>query len=127
VLFWVRDNGPGFDMRYHDRIFEIFQRLHRAEDFPGTGVGLAIVRKAVERMHGKVWAESAKGDGATFYIQLPAAAGCRTRDLMPLSHASRFKLGRCKCRVKALHFAMLGGWKIVARSCSSKTTRWMST
>jgi PAS domain S-box-containing protein len=73
ALFWVRDNGPGFDMRYHDRIFEIFQRLHRAEDFPGTGVGLAIVRKAVERMHGKVWAESAKGEGATFYIQLPAA------------------------------------------------------
>ena len=72
ALFWVRDNGPGFDMRYHDRIFEIFQRLHRAEEFPGTGVGLAIVRKAVERMHGKVWAESAKGEGATFYIQLPA-------------------------------------------------------
>ena len=73
VLFWVRDNGPGFDMRYHDRIFEIFQRLHRAEDYPGTGVGLAIVRKAVERMHGKVWAESAKGAGATFWIQLPQA------------------------------------------------------
>jgi PAS domain S-box-containing protein len=72
VLFWVRDNGPGFDMRYHDRIFEIFQRLHRAEEYPGTGVGLAIVRKAVERMHGKVWAESAKGQGATFYIQLSA-------------------------------------------------------
>jgi len=72
ALFWVRDNGPGFDMRYHDRVFEIFQRLHRAEEFPGTGVGLAIVRKAVERMHGKVWAESAKGDGATFWIQLPA-------------------------------------------------------
>ena len=74
ALFWVRDNGPGFDMRYHDRIFEIFQRLHRAEEFPGTGVGLAIVRKAVERMHGKVWAESARGEGATFYIQLPAVA-----------------------------------------------------
>jgi PAS domain S-box-containing protein len=73
ALFWVRDNGPGFDMRYHDRIFEIFQRLHRAEDYPGTGVGLAIVRKAVERMHGKVWAESAKGAGATFFIRLPAA------------------------------------------------------
>ena len=73
VLFWVRDNGPGFDMRYHDRIFEIFQRLHRAEDYPGTGVGLAIVRKAVERMHGKVWAESANGAGATFWIQLPEA------------------------------------------------------
>jgi PAS domain S-box-containing protein len=70
--FWVRDNGPGFDMRYHDRIFEIFQRLHRAEEFPGTGVGLAIVRKAVERMHGRVWAESAKGAGATFFIELPA-------------------------------------------------------
>ncbi|MFL6626701.1 MAG: PAS domain-containing protein [Vitreoscilla sp.] len=73
ALFWVRDNGPGFDMRYHDRIFEIFQRLHRAEDYPGTGVGLAIVRKAVERMHGKVWAESAKEAGATFWIQLPEA------------------------------------------------------
>ncbi len=73
VLFWVRDNGPGFDMRYHDRIFEIFQRLHRAEEYPGTGVGLAIVRKAVERMHGKVWAQSAKGEGAVFYVQLPAA------------------------------------------------------
>ena len=72
ALFWVRDNGPGFDMRYHDRIFEIFQRLHRAEEYPGTGVGLAIVRKAVERMHGRVWAESAKGQGATFYIELPA-------------------------------------------------------
>ena len=72
ALFWVRDNGPGFDMRYHDRIFEIFQRLHRAEEFPGTGVGLAIVRKAVERMHGKVWAESVSGEGTTFYIQLPA-------------------------------------------------------
>lgn len=72
ALFWVRDNGPGFDMRYHDRIFEIFQRLHRAEEFAGTGVGLAIVRKAVERMHGTVWAESVKGEGATFYIRLPA-------------------------------------------------------
>lgn len=72
ALFWVRDNGPGFDMRYHDRIFEIFQRLHRAEEYPGTGVGLAIVRKAVERMHGRVWAESVKGQGATFWIELPA-------------------------------------------------------
>jgi signal transduction histidine kinase len=79
ALFWVRDNGPGFDMRYHDRIFEIFQRLHRAEDYPGTGVGLAIVRKAVERMHGKVWAESAKGAGATFFIRLPAAGPAAER------------------------------------------------
>ena len=71
ALFWVRDNGPGFDMRYHDRIFEIFQRLHRAEDYPGTGVGLAIVRKAVERMGGEVGVESAPGAGSRFWIQLP--------------------------------------------------------
>ncbi len=71
-LLWVRDDGPGFDMRYHDRIFEIFQRLHRSEDYPGTGVGLAIVRKAVERMHGRVWAQSRPGEGAVFYIELAA-------------------------------------------------------
>ncbi|MEK8045138.1 PAS domain S-box protein [Ideonella margarita] len=67
----VSDNGPGFDMRYHDRIFEIFQRLHRAEDYPGTGVGLAIVRKAVERMKGRVRAHSEPGQGATFVVELP--------------------------------------------------------
>jgi signal transduction histidine kinase len=67
----VADNGPGFDMRYHDRIFEIFQRLHRAEDYPGTGVGLAIVRKAVERMHGRAWAESVPQQGARFFVELP--------------------------------------------------------
>jgi PAS domain S-box-containing protein len=72
VRLSVADNGPGFDMRYHDRIFEIFQRLHRAEDFPGTGVGLAIVRKACERMQGRAWAESVKGEGATFHVELAA-------------------------------------------------------
>jgi signal transduction histidine kinase len=72
-LLWVRDNGPGFDMRHHDRIFEIFQRLHRSEDYPGTGVGLAMVRKAVERMRGRVWARSTPGQGAAFCIELPAA------------------------------------------------------
>jgi PAS domain S-box-containing protein len=67
----VRDNGVGFDMKFHDRIFEIFQRLHRSEDYPGTGVGLAIVRKAMERMNGRVWAESTPGKGATFHLEIP--------------------------------------------------------
>lgn len=71
ALLWVRDNGIGFAMEYHDRIFELFQRLHRAEDYPGTGIGLAIVRKAVERMGGSIWAESAPGSGACFYLRLP--------------------------------------------------------
>jgi len=71
-ILWVRDNGVGFDMKYHDRIFGIFQRLHRAEDYPGTGVGLALVAKAVQRMGGRVWAESSPGDGATFYLEFPA-------------------------------------------------------
>ena len=58
---WVKDNGIGFDRKYHDRIFDVFQRLHRTEDYPGTGVGLALVRKAVERIDGRVWAESEVG------------------------------------------------------------------
>ena len=67
----VRDNGVGFDMKFHDRIFTIFQRLHRSEDYPGTGVGLAIVKKAMERMGGRAWAESEPGKGATFYLEIP--------------------------------------------------------
>jgi len=71
VVLWVRDNGVGFDMKYHDRIFNIFQRLNPVEDYPGTGIGLAIVRKSMERMGGRAWAESKPGEGATFYLSIP--------------------------------------------------------
>ena len=73
ISLWIRDNGIGFDMKYNQRIFEIFERLHRLEDYPGTGIGLALVKKAMQRMGGRVWAQSAPGEGATFYLQLPAA------------------------------------------------------
>jgi PAS domain S-box-containing protein len=69
VRLRVRDNGIGFDMRYHARIFDIFQRLPVSGDYPGTGIGLAIVRKVVDRMHGRIWAESVIGEGTTFYLE----------------------------------------------------------
>ncbi len=69
--FWVRDHGVGFDSAYSEKMFDIFHRLHRQEDFPGTGIGLALVRKAVERMSGSIRAEGAPGRGATFFVELP--------------------------------------------------------
>ncbi|MBX3747930.1 MAG: two-component sensor histidine kinase [Verrucomicrobiae bacterium] len=72
VRLWVRDNGIGFDPKFAERIFGIFQRLHRAEEYAGTGIGLAIVRKAMDRMGGRAWAEGALGKGATFHLEFPA-------------------------------------------------------